>query len=148
MKSKDSLTAHWVVKTEPDVYSFQDLQRDGRTYWNGVRNFQARKNLTNMKVGDLVLVYHSQGPKSVVGIARVVKEAYADTHVKPDDPKGDWVMVDLEPVKPFSKEVTLTQIKALNSLAGIALVRQARLSVMPLLANEFAELLKLGQTKL
>lgn len=136
--------SHWLVKTEPEVYSFEQLLEDKRTFWNGVRNHQAKNNLIKMKKGDLVLVYHSQGPKSVAGIARVAKEHYPDVHIKPDDPKGAWVMVDLEAVKPLPQEVTLEQIKKDKALATIALVKQSRLSVMPLSEKEFARILELG----
>ncbi len=142
------MPGHWLVKTEPDVYSFETLLKEKRTHWNGVRNFQARNYLKAMKAGDFVLVYHSQGPKSVVGIACVVKEAYPDPYVKADDPKGEWVMVDLEALKPVKKEVTLAQIKAEKSLATVSLIKQSRLSVMPLATAEFKKILALSGTEI
>ena len=137
--------AHWLVKTEPEVYSFEQLVKEKRTFWNGVRNHQAKNNMMKMKKGDLVLVYHSQGPKSVAGIAKVVKEHYPDPHIQPDDPKGAWVMVDLEAVKPLPTEVTLAQIKQDRALATIALIKQSRLSVMPLTDKEYARILHLAE---
>src|ERR1041384_5974823 len=119
---------HWLVKQEPGAYSGDDFGRDGKTDWTGVRNFLARKNLRAMRKGDLVLFYHSVSEKAVVGIARVVREAYPD----PTAEEGDWSAVDLEPVKPLKKAVTLTQIKAEPKLREIALLRCARLSVQSL----------------
>ena len=142
------MASYWLVKTEPDVYSFEQLMKDKRTHWNGVRNHQAKNNLMKMKAGDLVLVYHSQGPKSVVGVAKVVKEHYPDPHVAVDDPKGDWVMVDLAAVKALKNEVTLAQLKADKKLKDIELVRQSRLSVTSLSAADFQSIVKLGGTTL
>jgi len=139
---------YWLVKTEPEVYSFTKLLKDKRMHWDGVRNHQAKNNLKAMKKGDLVLVYHSQDPRSVVGVAEVVKEFYPDTFIKPDDPKGEWVMVDIAPVKAMTKEVTLDEIKKEKSLSQIALVKQSRLSVMPLDKDAFLKILKMGETKL
>lgn len=138
------MSQYWLVKTEPDVYSFEQLIRDKKTHWNGVRNFQARNNLKLMKQKDLVLVYHSQGPKSVVGLAEVVKEFYPDKAVKADDPKGEWVMVDLAAVEKFPHEVSLSQIKGDTLLSKMALVKQSRLSVMPVTKEEFCKVLALG----
>lgn len=140
--------AYWLVKTEPDVYSFEQLLKDKRTHWNGVRNHQAKNNLMRMKAGDLVLVYHSQGPKSVVGVAKVVKEHYPDAYIEAGDPKGDWVMVDLAAVKALKNEVSLAQLKADKKLKDIELVRQSRLSVTGLSASDFAAILKLAGTSL
>jgi len=130
----------WLVKSEPETYSWDDFKREGGTAWTGVRNFAARLNLRAMAVGDAVLFYHSGGGKAVVGIAKVRKAAYPD----PTAEEGEWVCVDLAPVKPFKKAVTLAEIKARKSLQNIALVRQSRLSVMPLGEAEYAEILAMG----
>ncbi|MBC8097239.1 MAG: EVE domain-containing protein, partial [Akkermansiaceae bacterium] len=118
---------HWLVKQEPEAYSWSDFVRDGRTVWTGVRNFQARNNLRAMKRGDLVLFYHSVSEKQVVGLARVDKEAYPDATAE----EGDWSCVDLVPVKALKTPVTLEQIKADKVLKEIPLVKQSRLSVTP-----------------
>lgn len=133
----------WLVKSEPEVYSWDDFVREGGTAWTGVRNFQARINLRAMTVGDPVLYYHSGGEKAVVGIAKVRREAYPD----PTAEEGGWVCVDLAPVKPFKTPLTLATIKAQKSLQEIALVRQSRLSVMPLDAKAYRELLTMGGVK-
>jgi predicted RNA-binding protein with PUA-like domain len=131
---------HWMVKQEPTTYPWSQFVADGGTKWTGVRNFQARNNLRSMRVGDLALYYHSVVGKAVVGIARVDREAYPD----PTATEGDWECVDLVPVEALSRPVTLEMIKANEVLKGIALVRQSRLSVIPLLALEYKELLRLG----
>ena len=131
---------HWLVKSEPETYAWTDLVKDGRTTWDGVRNFQARNNLQQMQPGDLVLFYHSVSEKAVVGIAKVDKAAYPDPTA--DDPK--WVAVDLVPFRDFREPVTLEQIKKDKRLENIALLRQSRLSVMPLTGEEFDVLLALG----
>ena len=131
---------HWLVKSEPFKYSWEKFNKDGRTFWDGVRNYQARNNLRDMKEGDLVLFYHSNEGKNVVGIAKVVKEAYQD----PTTSDANWVVVDLVPVQSLDKPVTLEQIKAEESLKDISLVRQGRLSVMPLKATEFDKILEMG----
>lgn len=131
---------HWLVKSEPFKYSWEKFNQDGRTFWDGVRNFQARNNLRAMKEGDLVLFYHSNEGKNVVGIAKVVKEAYQD----PTTSDPNWVVVDLAPVQSLDKPVSLEQIKAEESLKDISLVRQGRLSVMPLKATEFDKILEMG----
>jgi predicted RNA-binding protein with PUA-like domain len=135
-------TQYWLVKQEPDDYSWDDFARERRTAWTGVRNYAARNNLKAMKRGDEVLFYHSGEQKAVIGIARVARTAYAD----PTADEDGWVAVDLTPVKALTSPVTLSTIKADLSLRDIALVRQSRLSVMPLRATEFTRLLKLGQT--
>ena len=124
---------HWLVKQEPEAYSWDDFVRDGRTDWTGVRNFQARNNLRAMRKGDAVLFYHSVSDKAVVGIAQVTREAFPD----PTAREGDWSAVELKPVKPLKKPVTLEQIKAEPKLHGIALLRNSRLSVQPLGKGEF-----------
>ena len=131
---------HWLVKQEPTAYSWDQFVSDGRTAWTGVRNFQARNNLSAMREGDAVLYYHSVEGKEVVGIAKVAKEAYPD----PTAASGNWVCVDLVPEKPLPKPVTLEQVKEDAKLAEIALTRQSRLSVMPLAKGEYARILKLG----
>ncbi len=134
---------YWLLKQEPEEYSWADFVQDGRTAWTGVRNFQARNNLRAMKAGDRVLYYHSVAEKQVVGIARVVKTAYPDSTAT----EGDWSSVDLAPVKPLKKPVTLEAIKADSRLKQIPLVKQSRLSVMPLTPEQFARVLELGETK-
>jgi predicted RNA-binding protein with PUA-like domain len=129
-----------MVKQEPTSYSWDDFLKDGRTVWTGVRNFQARKNLRAMRKGDPVLFYHSVVGKDVVGIAKVAAEAYAD----PTARDGDWVCVDLVPLRALKRPVSLTEIKAAPRLREIALVRQSRLSVIPLTASEFDEIVRLG----
>lgn len=131
---------HWLVKSEPFKYSWEKFNQEGRTFWDGVRNYQARNNLRGMQVGDLVLWYHSNEGKEVVGIARVVKEAYQD----PTTDDKNWVVVDLEPVESLKKPVTLEQIKADERLKDIGLVRQGRLSVMAVKPEEFDRILELG----
>ena len=132
---------YWLVKSEPFKYSWEKFNQDGRTFWDGVRNFQARNNLRAMKEGDLVLFYHSNEGKEVVGVAKVVKEAYQDPTT--EDP--NWVVVDLAPVEALKKPVTLEQIKADDRLTDIGLVRQGRLSVMALRSTEFDRILEMSQ---
>ena len=135
---------YWLVKQEPEKYAWTQFVADKGTYWDGVRNYQARNNLRAMKKDDLVMYYHSVSEKSVVGVAKVTREAYPDPTVK----EGDWSVVDLKPVKVMAEPVTLERIKADAKLAGIALIKQSRLSVMPLRAREFRRVLQLGKTKL
>ena len=131
---------YWLVKSEPFKYSWDQFVKDGKTFWDGVRNYQARNNLREMKEGELVLFYHSNEGKNVVGIAKVVKEAYQD----PTTDDKNWVVVDLVPVESLKHPVSLEQIKAEESLQDISLVRQGRLSVMPLKAEEFDKILEMG----
>lgn len=131
---------HWLVKSEPHKYSWEKFNEDGRTFWDGVRNYQARNNLREMKTGDLVLFYHSNEGKEVVGIAKVVKEAYQD----PTTEDKNWVVVDLEPLETLKHPVTLEQVKADERLKDIGLVRQGRLSVMALKTEEFDRIIELG----
>ncbi|GAB3917470.1 EVE domain-containing protein [Mucilaginibacter boryungensis] len=131
---------HWLVKSEPVKYSWEKFLSEGRTFWDGVRNYQARNNLREMKEGDLVLYYHSNEGKAVVGIAKVVKAAYQD----PTTSDPNWLVVDLAPVESLKNPVTLEQIKADPQLKDIGLVRQGRLSVMALKAAEFDRILELG----
>ncbi|WP_413666456.1 EVE domain-containing protein [Mucilaginibacter sp. Mucisp86] len=131
---------HWLVKSEPFKYSWEKFNKDGRTFWDGVRNYQARNNLREMKEGDLVLFYHSNEGKEIVGVAKVVKEAYQD----PTTDDTNWVVVDLAPVEALKTPVTLEQIKADPKLQDIGLVRQGRLSVMGVKREEFDYILALG----
>ena len=131
---------HWMVKSEPAAYSWEKFTADGGAPWTGVRNFQARNNLRAMKKGDLVLFYHSVTGKEVVGIAKVARTAYPDPTAK----EPGWDCVDLSPLKPLRQPVSLAQIKAAPSLKDIALLRQSRLSVMPLTPAEYGVLVKLG----
>ncbi|MFB9865075.1 EVE domain-containing protein [Rufibacter immobilis] len=132
---------YWLVKSEPEKYAWTDLQRDGETTWDGVRNFQARNNLQQMKEGDLVMYYHSVSEKSIVGVAKVSKEAYPD----PTANEPRWLAVSLVPEQAFAQPVSLDQIKKEERLQNIALLRQSRLSVMPLSPEEFEILLRMGQ---
>jgi len=131
---------YWLVKSEPFKYSWDKFNKDGRTFWDGVRNYQARNNLREMRDGDLVLFYHSNEGKAVVGIARVVKESYQD----PTTDDTNWVVVDLEPVESLKNPVTLEVIKADERLKNISLVKQGRLSVMSLKVEEFDRIVELG----
>jgi predicted RNA-binding protein with PUA-like domain len=133
---------YWLVKSEPEAYSWAMFVKEGRAKWTGIRNFQARNNLRAMKKGDLVLYYHSVSEKQVVGIARVEKEAYPD----PTATEGDWACVDLVPAKPLKTPVTLEQIKTDKLLKNMLLVRHSRLSVIPLTKEEFDRLLNLAET--
>src|SRR5438270_8798624 len=148
------MKSFWLVKQEPSDYSWSDFVADGSTSWTGVRNFAARNNLRRMSKGDEVLFYHSGGPsrtgssatakeqtKAVVGIARVTRTAYRDTTAK----EGDWNAVDLAPVKSLRKPVTLAEIKSKPSLKNIALVRQSRLSVMPLGGKDFRLIIEMSK---
>lgn len=135
---------YWLVKQEPEAYAWSAFLKDGKTAWTGVRNFQARNNLRAMKQGDLVFYYHSVSDKQVVGLARVEKESYPD----PTAEEGDWVCVDLVPVKTLKKAVSLDEIKSDKVLKEMPLVRQSRLSVTPLTGAQFGQLLKLSDTKI
>jgi len=132
--------AHWLVKSEPNTYSFDDLRRDGRTVWDGVRNNAAALHLKAMTAGDEVLFYHSQEGLAVVGIARVSKEAFPDA----SDPSGRFVAVELEPVRPLKAPVTLAAMKAEPALSEMAMVRQSRLSVSPVTDAEWAAILRMA----
>ena len=134
---------YWLVKSEPFKYSWDDFLKDGWTYWDGVRNYQARNNLKGMKLKDLVLYYHSNEGLEVVGIAEVIKEAYQDPTTRDDR----WVVVDLKPKETFKKAVTLSEIKAHKSLQHIALIKQTRLSVMPVSKTEFETISSIGKGK-
>jgi len=130
----------WLVKQEPSSYSWSDFVGEGQTAWTGVRNYTARNNLRKMQKGDEVLFYHSGEDKAVVGIAMVTRPAYLDPTAK----EGDWSAVDLAPIKPLRRPVTLRQIKSDPRLKQTPLIRQSRLSVMPLTAAEFRTIVKIG----
>lgn len=134
----------WIIKTEPNTYSFENLERDEITCWDGVRNYQARNNLRLMKVHDLALVYHSVGPKELVGIAEVIKEAYPD----PTDPSGRWSAVDVKFKKGLKKPVNLAEIKATPSLKNLKLVTQGRLSVALVSETEWRILINMAKTNI
>ncbi len=136
--------AHWLVKSEPYKYAFAQLQKDKKTTWDGVRSFEARNNLRAMKKGDLILYYHSNEGKEVVGVAKVSREAYPD----PTAEGEDWSVVDLAPVKALEKPVTLAAIKSDAKLANMQLVRRSRLSVVPVTPAEFERVMSLSGTKL
>ena len=153
------MAKYWLMKSEADVYSIDDLKRDGSTMWDGVRNYQARNNMKEMKVGDLVLYYHSrQSPSAVVGVARVVKESYPDPtqfdrknkyfdeKSSEDDPR--WWLVDIEYVGTFDEQVGLPDVKAESSLQDMVLVNNSRLSVQPVTKKEFDRVLKMGGFRL
>src|SRR5213593_1831888 len=131
---------YWLVKQEPEAYSWTNFLADGKAAWTGVRNFQARNYLRGMRRGDLVVFYHSGASKAAVGLARVETEAYLD----PTASEGDWSCVDLVPVKALNTPVGLEAIKADEVLQGMLLVRQSRLSVMPLTESQFKRLLELA----
>jgi predicted RNA-binding protein with PUA-like domain len=134
---------YWLVKQEPESYSWGMFVKDGKAAWTGVRNFQARNNLRAMKKGDLLIYYHSVTDKQAVGLAKVVKEAYTD----PTATEGDWAAVDIAPVKPLAKPVTLDTIKADKNLKGMVLVKNSRLSVQPVTEGQFERILELAGTK-
>jgi len=132
--------AYWLVKSEPNTYAYADLERDGRTVWDGVRNNAAALHLKAMKVGDEVFYYHSQEGLAVVGVAKVAKEAFPDA----SDPTGRFVAVELVPERPLKRPVTLAEMKAEPKLAGMAMLRQSRLSVSPISSDEWATILKMA----
>ncbi|HZB12058.1 MAG TPA: EVE domain-containing protein [Chryseolinea sp.] len=132
---------YWLVKSEPGTFSWDDLARDKKTVWDGVRNFQARNNLKNMKKGDLTFFYHSGEDKAIVGIGKIVKEGY------PEPKDNNWIAVDIASDKKLKKPVTLAQIKADKRLADMVLVRASRLSVQPVKADEFDLIMALSETK-
>ena len=140
----ENKASFWIVKQEPSQYSWQQFEKDGSTYWDGVRNYQARNNLKAMKKGDKLLFYHSVIGKEIVGIAEVTRESYPDPTT--DDER--WVVVDLKPLKAFKVPVPLEIIKTHQELSDIPLIKQSRLSVMPIKKKEFQVLLKLGKTSL
>ena len=136
----ESMKQFWLVKQEPSAYSWSDFVADKETSWTGVRNFVARNNLRKMQKGDEVLFYHTGDEKAVIGIARVTRSAYPDATAK----EGNWSTIDLAAVKPLVRPVTLGEIKSQPRLKQIPLVRQSRLSVMPLAESEFREIVNMG----
>lgn len=134
------MTAYFLVKSEPAKYAYADLERDGKTVWDGVRNNAAALQLKAMKVGDQALYYHSQEGLAVVGIAQVVREAFPDA----TDPSGRFVAVELAPVRALKRPVTLAEMKANPALAKLEMIRQSRLSVSPVRPEEWAEILKMS----
>jgi predicted RNA-binding protein with PUA-like domain len=132
---------HWLIKSEPSTYSFQRLVAEGRTVWDGVRNFEARNNLRAMKKGDLCLFYHSNDGKAVVGVARVSREAYPDPH------DADWTAVDVEPVRALARPVTLDEMRSDRVLSGMAMVRRPRISVTPVTPEEYDGVLALAKAR-
>jgi predicted RNA-binding protein with PUA-like domain len=141
--------AYWLIKSEPYKFSWSDLNRLGQDHWDGIRNFQARNNLKAMKQGDICLFYHSNEGKEIVGLCHVVTEHYPDPTFTPEVGKENpWVVVDVAPLKPFNRPVTLAEIKATPALAEISLLKQMRLSVAPITPAEFKCLLKMGNTTL
>lgn len=132
--------AHWLLKSEPFKYSWSDMLRDGRTHWNGVRNHQAAINLKAMRIGDQAFFYHSNEGKEIVGIVEIVAEAYPD----PSDEAGRFVMVDVAPIAPVTTPVTLAAMKANPELADLALIRQSRLSVVPVSDEHWARIMAMA----
>lgn len=135
---------YWLIKSEPSKYSYAELVRDKKTMWEGVRNFEARNHLRSMKRDDLALFYHSNEGKAVVGVARVVTEAYPD----PTAPGEDWSVVEVAPIAPLKAEVPLELIKSVPELADMSLLKRSRLSVVPVDKGHFDRILKLGKTSL
>lgn len=138
------MPAYWLMKSEPIKYSFAQLVREGRTMWDGVRNYEARNSLRAMKEGDLALFYHTNDGKAVVGIAKVMREAYPD----PTATDEDWSVVDIAPLMPLKAPVSLDTIRGDESLTDIALLKRSRLSVVPVSKEHFDRILKLGKTKI
>jgi predicted RNA-binding protein with PUA-like domain len=135
--------AYWLVKSEPSVYPWSKLVSEKTAVWDGVRSFEARNNLRAMKKGDLVFFYHSNEGKSVVGVARVKREAYQDPTTE-----EDWSVVDLEPVKALAREVSLAEMRGVKAFANMALLKKSRLSVSPVTKDEFEAVLSVGNTKI
>lgn len=135
--------SYWLMKTEPGTFSWDDLVRDGKTMWDGVRNYQARNFMKEMKTGDLALIYHSVKDKEVVGVAEITGEERPD----PTTDDDRWIVVDLKPVTPMTRKVTLAEIKDDPKLGDMVLVNNSRLSVQPVKAAEFRRVLSLGKTK-
>ena len=132
---------YWLMKTEPSTYAWEDLQKDKKTGWDGVRNFLARNNLKAMKKGDMALIYHSMSDKAIIGIAKIVKEAY------PDPKDKDWVAVEIAPHKKLKKPISLAQIKSDKRFSDMVLVKSSRLSVQPVKLEEFDLVLALSEEK-
>ena len=135
----------WLIKSEPSVYAFSQLVGHGKTVWDGVRNFEARNNMRKMKKGDLILYYHSNEDKAVVGVARVSKEAYSDPTAEPEE---DWSAIEIQPVMPLTEPVTLATMRITPELQAMVVVKKSRLSVTPVTDSELAAVLALGKTNL
>lgn len=133
---------YWLMKSEPEAYSYDRLAEEGRTVWDGVRNYRARNNLQAMQVGDEAFYYHSVSEKQVVGIVRIVKAGMAD----PTDESGTWAAVEIEPVRKFARPVTLAEIKAEPTLEEIELIRQSRLSVAEIRPDEWKKICSMADT--
>lgn len=131
---------HWLMKTDPDTYAWADLVREGKTRWDGVRNFQARNHLRAMRPGDLALIYHSQSERAILGVARVVSAPYADPTAK----EGDWTAVDVEPACSLREPVCLDRVKGESALRDMALLKQSRLSVQPVTPAQFDRIVAIG----
>lgn len=137
--------ARWLVKTEPETYSFEQLQKDKKTCWDLVRNYTARNHLKAMQKGDQALFYHSMGPKEIVGICEIVKEFYPDPQAEGEgEPADRWVAVDVKPIRKLKAPVTLAQLKAHKICADMLLVKQSRLSVSPVTDAEWSAVLQLA----
>lgn len=132
---------YWLMKSEPGTYSMDDLVRDKKTIWDGVRNYAARTHLKSMKKGDLVFIYHSMDDKAVVGIAKIIKESF------PDPKDNDWSVVEIAPERKLKNPVTLAQVKANKRLANMVLVKNSRLSVQPVKEEEFDLILAMSEGK-
>ena len=132
---------YWLVKTEPDTYSWEDLEKQANAMWDGVRNYQARNNLRQMLLGDKVLVYYSGKAPAIIGLAQVVKEYYSDPTAK----EGDWSVVDLRAIRKFSRNISLSEIKQIKDLQEMTLLKNTRLSVQPVRENEFSVILSLSE---
>lgn len=132
--------AYWILKTEPKTYSFEDLERDRKTNWDGVRNYQARNNLRAMKRGDEVLIYHSVGPKELVGIGHVTKEAFADETAS----DGDWAAVEIQFQEWLKRPIKLAELKEQRALQDLSLIKQGRLSVCPVTSVQWKAIVKLA----
>jgi predicted RNA-binding protein with PUA-like domain len=135
---------HWLIKSEPSAYSYDQLVKDGKTAWTGVRNFAARNNLRAMHEGDTCLFYHSSEGKAVVGVARVARVAYPDPTARGE---GDWSAVDVAPVRALGRTVTLEEMKADKALAGMMMIKRPRLSVSPVTKAEFDRVMEMGRAK-
>lgn len=132
---------YWLMKTEPNTYSWDDLVKDGQTFWDGVRNYAARNFMKEMKVGDMAFIYHSVKERNVIGIAEIIKEHYQD----PTTDDDRWVAVDIKPIRKLKNEVNLTEIKGDDRLQDMALVRIGRLSVQPVKREEFDIVLAMSE---
>jgi predicted RNA-binding protein with PUA-like domain len=138
------MPSYWIIKSEPDVYSYAQLEKEGRTSWTGIRNFQARNNLRAMMAGDLALYYHPGDAREIVGVARIASGPGPD----PTAPGEDWASVEVEPLTTLQQSVALAQLKASKMLKDFPLIKQGRLSVAPVSPDHFKHILQLGKTRL